>query len=109
MEAEGQILDLMKDQPFIPESFEFDHVVTPGEDGTLPINIYKSKLNSGVLLVKEYGEDTKWTIMKNGNKTTFDFPCKRVAICVFYALEIEVARQTDVLKAISLPKELNTE
>ena len=42
MEAEGQILDMMKDQPFIPDSFEFEHVVTPGDDGTLPINIYKS-------------------------------------------------------------------
>lgn len=109
MEAEGQILDMMKDQPFIPESFEFEIATVPGEDGTLPISVYKSKLSSGVLLVKEYGEDIKWTIMKNGIKTTFDFPCKRVAICVFYAMGIEVARQTDVLKAISLPKELTQE
>jgi hypothetical protein len=109
VEAENQITDLMKDEPFIPESFEFEKAVAPGQEIDDPVNIYKSKLASGVLITKEYGENTKWIVMKDGKKFNFDLPCKRVALCVFYAMGIEVARKTDVLEAISLPKELSHE
>lgn len=90
-ESENQIIDMMKDMPFIPEDFQFDKAISPGSINDSPVTIYKSKLMSGVLLTREPDQNNHWIIMKDGSKTKYLITSARVAVCIFYALEIPIS------------------
>ena len=42
--AENQIIDMMKDMPFVPENFGFEAAIAPENIQDSPITIFKSKL-----------------------------------------------------------------
>ncbi len=93
-EAENQIVDMMKDLPFVPEDFGFEKVASPAELSDDPIKIYKSKFTGGILISNIAGENNEWTVMKDGIKMSFVIPCARVALYLFAALSISVREKS---------------
>lgn len=97
--AEQQIMDLLHDDPFLPEQFGFDLVHKPESISDSPIRVYSSihddrfTMHREIIDVHDSNLDaTKWVIMKkHEGSDKFDsilvkIPCTRIAYALFSAL-----------------------
>lgn len=90
-DAEMQIMDMLKDGPFIPETYGFEKTHGPEEIHDDPTKVYKSKYTTGVLLLRAPGEGHHdWYVLKDGVKTRFEFLCSRVAFHVLTAMGVQM-------------------
>lgn len=100
--AENQILELLDEDPFIPEQFGFEIVHKPETIHDSPIRIYQSKYDDNYTLHRPVGDvfDDSWDPSiwilqhKNEDNTIFTeelcIPCHRIAYAYFYAKRIKV-------------------
>lgn len=100
--AENQILELLDEDPFIPEQFGFELVHKPETIHDSPIRIYQSKYDDNYTLHRPVGDvfDDSWDPSiwilqhKNEDNTIFTeelcIPCHRIAYAYFYAKRIKV-------------------
>ncbi len=100
--AENQILELLDEDPFVPEQFGFELVHKPETIHDSPIRIYQSKYDDNYTLHRPVGDvfDDNWDPSiwilqhKNEDNTIFTeelcIPCHRIAFAYFYAKRIKV-------------------
>ncbi len=103
--AENQILELLDEDPFIPEQFGFELVHKPETIHDSPIRIYQSKYDDNYTLHRPVGDvfDDSWDPSiwilqhKNEDNTIFTeelcIPCHRIAYAYFYAKRIKVMEE----------------
>ncbi len=100
--AENQILELLDEDPFIPEQFGFELVHKPETIHDSPIRVYQSTYDDNYTLHRPVGDvfDDNWDPSiwilqhKNEDNTIFTeelcIPCHRIAYAYFYAKRIKV-------------------
>lgn len=96
--AEGQIEDMQKEKPFIPDLFGFEAIVKPQDTTDVPITIYQSKFDENIIIFRKSKSDYGWTIQQKQPEGTMPpikdidvtLPCERIAYALFYALGIKV-------------------
>jgi hypothetical protein len=107
--AEGQIQDMLDEDPFIPEYLGFEIVHENEQPTEAPIKIYNSKYSEGVSIFRKPSDvhDPNWDpaiwtmLQKNPNgeaqafkETTLHLPCQRIAYAAFYALGIKMREES---------------
>lgn len=102
--AEGQIEDIMREAPFVPEDFGFE-VISAQDFESMPTTVFESKYMRGTCIFRrtydtadEMAPLNMWTLVKversdNGTIKTnisidINLPCRRVAYSALFALGI---------------------
>jgi len=100
--AEGQIVDILHEDPFTPETFGFQLVHKNTDITEPPVRIYVSKFDESVSLFKkpvgvfkDNYNPALWTLMRKQDDGSFKeieilLPCHRIAYAAFYALGVKV-------------------
>lgn len=99
--AEGQIIEILKEEPFIPEDFGFELIYKPETIHDSPVRVYESKFCPGLTLHRDVAppegdhDYSVWTLMKKNEDGTFSnqklkLPCHRIAYAVFFAMGVQI-------------------
>lgn len=99
--CEEQVMELLSEDPFIPEQFGFELIHSPKTIDESPIRVYGSKYDDRYMIhrpvrdtLDKSWDPSEWVLQKNENGTitseTIKIPCHRIAYAFFYAKGIQV-------------------
>ena len=107
--AEQQIIDMMHDSPFIPESFGFEVLAKPSDIHDAPVTIYGSKFRPDISLYQDAESINDWVLLRKDEVGFTKIPVKlssqRCAVQLFFALGIKV-QEEKVVEALSLKQKV---
>jgi hypothetical protein len=107
LNAEGQIMDMLAEKPFIPEDHGFKVAIQHTKVTDAPLRIYENKFNPDISLFRKPGDPgdenwnpSVWTLMRKltvgaTEQTKFQqddliLPCARIAYATLFALGVQM-------------------
>lgn len=100
--AEGQIMELLSEDPFVPEQFGFKLIHEPETIHDSPIRIYQSTFDERYTIHRPVANTLDpewnpavWVLQKSNDDNTIHseevvLPCHRIAFAYFFARDIKV-------------------